>query len=148
MRRPVCNVNNAYSNSNAYSNNLRSVFACCKLRLGFQCPFYPADLSLVPPEPKVLTRNQLVHQLGGVAIAGGEFGHHVGGGGGMLVMETSDSLGGALGGVQRLTTDGGVLQGKIAPRALVVPSQDSSNSPESLMGGIEEIGADSDQDVG
>ena len=111
------------------------------------------ELYAGPPEPNVLSRDELVQQLGGVALAGGEFGSHVPGG--MLVMETSDSLGCALGGVQKLTTEGGMLEGKIAPRSLLVtPSGSSSshtagsrlNSPASSCV-VEELGTESDLEI-
>lgn len=87
-----------------------------------------------------------MRRLGGVGIAGGEFGSLVGGGGGLLVMETSDSIGGALGGVRRITTEGGVLEGRVAPRGENGGGGGGVASPASSVGG-EEFLDDSDVDV-
>lgn len=95
-----------------------------------------AELCVSPPTPAVLSRAELVQQLR--SVHNGLTDDTA-----MLVVETSsDTLGGSLGGVQRLTTDGGVLEGRVARSllmkgganteavALVTPSPASSVAGE------------------
>ncbi|XP_018021569.1 transcription factor Dp-1 [Hyalella azteca] len=89
---------------------------------------YVDDLAQAPPPACVLSSAQLVQQLSGVTTAAGAPGTPE-----LLVMETSDSIGGALGGVQLLTTEGGVLQGRVARAAI-------SESPTSSIAGDDEAG--------
>lgn len=90
----------------------------------------------------MLSRDELVSQLGGLSSASGEFGNHAPSGhNGFIVMETTDKIGGALGGVQRLTTVGGVLEGRVA-RSLITggDSPTSSAAGESLGDSESEVG--------
>lgn len=102
-----------------------------------------AELCLSPPTSAVLSRDELVQQLGNTKVVKGDLAESPATQ--MLVVQTSsDTLGGSLGGVQRLTTDGGVLEGRVA-RSMLLRSGREQPSPASSVAG-EEFVEDSDVD--
>uniref|UniRef100_A0A6A7FZZ6 Transcription factor Dp-1-like n=2 Tax=Hirondellea gigas TaxID=1518452 RepID=A0A6A7FZZ6_9CRUS len=115
---------------------------------------YIDDMAASPPESTApLSRDELAQSLSNTSIVPGheyERGRDLRGTqDGMFVIETSDMLGHTLGGITSLTTDGGVLEARVAPAtAAGVTGLGSSCSPASSIAGEELLFEDSDTEVG